>query len=142
MGCLSLTDYDGFKIGEYASICISSAINNKYKIHKSKFYKNDLFTEELDKYSLMILFLQELSSLDLSSIDTINPATNEILTTRDLADYINLDDEEIIRMIEDTVSIDREGVYVSEVADAIASKYDLMVYYEEDGEYTKVLVKK
>lgn len=90
----------------------------------------------------MILFLQELSSLNLSSIDTINPKTSEILTTRDLADYINLDDEEIIRMIEDTLSIDREGVYVSEVASLIASKYDLMVYYEEDEGYTKVLVKK
>ncbi len=69
--------------------------------------------------------MQIISSLDLSSVDTINPETNEILTTRDLADYIDLDDEEIIAMIEDTLSMDREGVYVSKVVNAIASKYDL-----------------
>lgn len=49
-----------------------------------------------------MLFLQALSSLKLSSIDAINPEPNEVPTTKDLAEYINLDDEEIIRMIEDT----------------------------------------
>lgn len=142
IGHFSLTDYDGFQIDDYPTFSISSIIYDRNKVFNPKFYNNGLFTEELDKYSLMILFLQELSSLNLSLIDTINPATNEILTTRDLADYINLDDEEIIRMIEDTVSIDREGVYVSEVADAIASKYDLIVCNNEDEEYSKILVKK
>lgn len=142
IGNLSLTDYDGFQIEDSFSFSVSSAINNGYKIHKPKFYQNDLFTEELDKYSLMILFLQTLSSLNLSYIDSINPETNEILTTRDLADYIDLDDEEIIAMIEDTLSMDREGVYVSKVVKAIASKYDLFTYKEDNGEYIKMLLKK
>lgn len=142
MGSLSLTDYDGFQIGDYSSISISSAINNKYKIYKPKFYNNGLFTLELDKYSLMVLYLQELSLLDLSLIDTINPKTNEVLTTKDLVDYLNLDDKEIISMIENTFSIDHEGVYVSEVADAIASKYDLVLNKNTNGEYKKILVKK
>lgn len=142
MGHFSLIDYDGFQIEDYFSFSISSAIYNRYKILKPKFYNNGLFTEELDKYSLMILFLQFLSNLDLSSIDTINPEPNEILTTRDLADYINLDDEEIIKMIEDTLSIDREGIYVSNVVKAIASKYDLFVYQENNGEYARMLMKK
>lgn len=142
IGHFSLTDYDGFQIDDYLTFLISGIIYDRNKVFNPKFYNNGLFTEELDKYSLMILFLQEPSSLDLSSIDTVNLEANQILTTRDLADYINLDDEEIISMIEDTLSIDSEGVYVSEVADAIASKYNLMVYYEEDEGYTKTLLRK
>lgn len=56
MGLLSLTDYDGFQIDDYFSFSISDAIDNMYKVLKPKFYNNGLFTEELDKYSLMILF--------------------------------------------------------------------------------------
>lgn len=141
MGYISLTDYDGFQIDDYFSFSVSSAINNKNKIFKPKFYSNDLFTKELDKYSLMVLFLEFITSLDISLIDTEFENDKGLLSVRSLARYINLDNEEIIAMIEDTLSVDNEGVYVSVVANAIASKYDLFIY-KEDGKYNKILIKK
>lgn len=136
-GDFKFGDYDGFQIDDYETISISSDLGNFRHFYFPKFFRNGLFTNELDKYSLMVLYF-----LDTFYVRINGSNFCESITLRDTIRTIGLEDERIIRMIDDTLSKNKKGVYVGEIAREFALNYNLVMTTDLGGNTFRRLVKK
>lgn len=70
-GNISLLDFDGLQIENYCSPCISSTLGNQNIYMNDKYMNKDLFTKELDKKSLINLYIYLCYGYELEQIDSI-----------------------------------------------------------------------
>ena len=120
-GNLSLIDYDGMQVDEFPVYAMSTSLGDEEKYFVPKYFdvNKRLFTTELDKTSLLLLyFLCTLHVNVAASFDVYKDLSINVLLSE-----VGLDDPIIRRMVIDTLSSDTKGHYVDVIAGMIADKY-------------------
>lgn len=141
---LSLIDYEGLQVGEHISVNISTNLGNQENYIHRKYLKNDLFTPEIDKTGLIIMYFLAAFHVDLKIVGQINPMTGNIMTVKDVFEIMELQDEvELMKMVEMTLSNKEKGVYLGNKMFELASKYNMEAYSTSiPGLYLKKLKRK
>ena len=92
---IKLIDYDGFQVKDTKTAFISSTLGNQEQyINSPKYYQNDLFTKELDKKSLIILYFLTVFNKNLANIGKPIPNMNRKLTLDDIFYDLSLFDND------------------------------------------------
>ena len=93
---IQLIDYDGLQVGHYPSISISTTLGEiSQYLHSKKYMNNNLFTKELDKKSLIMLYFLNTFNVDLNKVGKRNPSNGQIITLDYLFECLNLNDNDI-----------------------------------------------
>lgn len=144
---IQLIDYDGFQIGKHKTLDISSSLGNQIQYFNTPKYitKDLLFTKELDKKSLIILYFLSTFNIDLNRVGTIiNPLTNQPFTLEEVLSCIGLEDYDIMNKIWKIFQNNKENDWLGEDVYRLAYEYDLQLVSGPlaDGSYLKKLIKK
>lgn len=144
---IKLIDFDGFQVKDQSSFCISTSLGDQIQyIDSKKYRKGNLFTKELDKKSLTILYFLDTFNVDLNKVGIINPMINQPITLDDLFYCINLDDVDIMQKVWKTFQETIANEYITEEDMLrIADKYRMTSYrlpQLSKGMYLKKLSKK
>ena len=143
---VQLIDYDGFQVGNYPTMVMSTSLGNQEAYYIKKYLKGDnLFNKNLDKKSLIILYFLDTFNIDLNKVGVINPFTRKPVTLANVFEEINLDDyrmyEKVSKIFDD--SVDNE--YLGEEIERLAKDYKLIMLEPNlkiNGAYIKRLIKK
>lgn len=145
-GNLSLVDFDGLQIKDKRCISISSYLGTEYENNSPKYFdsKTGLWTEELDKKSLLYFYFLITFGLDLSAVGKVSSSNGQVIKLRDLLNIYGLNDEKIIFKIERIISDIKTGDYFGDSVFDIADNYDLLSIPSgvEEDVYYKVLTPK
>ncbi|MDE5889078.1 MAG: hypothetical protein K2H20_03565 [Bacilli bacterium] len=141
-GNVSLIDYDGIQVGNNIAVSYSTNLGPDYKYEVPKYKHGHLYTEELDKTSLMILFFLDAFNVDLKVIGQRNPNTGKIITVKDFFDIMEFHDERLMKKVEKVLSSTEDGEFLEEDAFRIADEYRMTVYPVGEDYYIKRLIRK
>lgn len=134
-GDVKLIDYDGLQINNHKAVSVSSNLTgdnpigiDKLTTRESKYFKNGLFTKELDKKSLMYLYLYLVFGTWFSAFLENGMSMPEKMLAR--AEAINVlglrDEKELLEKLDVMVFSERyEDSYLDDTVFHIADKYDL-----------------
>lgn len=139
---VSLIDYDGLQVGDNITVSYSTNLGHDSKYENPKYKHGNLFTEELDKTSLMILYFLDAFNVDLKVIGQRDPRNGKIITVKDFFDIMGFYDERIIRKVEKTLSSTEEGEYLEDDLFRLAEEYKMNVYPVGNDFYVKRLIRK
>lgn len=140
-GRLSFIDYDGLQIGNHKAIARSSSLGTDIEFESiPKYCKNGLFTEELDKRGLVILYFLQAFNINLNMIGAKTPL-GDIITFEDIFETINLKDYDFMHKVWKCLHEKENGEYIGE--DVLRLSYDYDMYVREfNGGYLKRLERK
>lgn len=141
-GKFSFIDYDGIQIENYKVLSMSTALGDEVQHLISKYFKNGLFTTELDKKSMLILYFLAVFNIDLNNIGKKVPNTSEIITLKTIFDILGLEDEIFFKKTSDILSSTKNGDYILEDIVRIDKNYDMHAFARTRNGYIKKLVKK
>ncbi len=139
---VSLIDYDGLQVGDNITVSYSTNLGSDSKYEIPKYKHGKLYTEELDKTSLMILYFLDVFNVDLKVIGQRNPRTGSIITVKDFFDVMEFHDERIIKKVEKTLSSTDNGEYLGDDLFRLANEYKMSVYPVGQDCYIKRLIRK
>lgn len=141
----SFIDYDGIQIGNNNVFEISSSLGDQTQYYNSKYMKNDkLFTEQLDKKSLIILFFLTAFNVNLEKIGTINPYTGEYISLDYIFNIIGLDDYDIMNKVWKLYQNKEKNEFLGNSLHNLTEKYNLKIIGQTNNRncYLKRLIKK
>ena len=142
-GKVSFIDYDGLQVRKHKVCAISSTLGDEFQYRVPKYMKGDLFTPELDKKSLVLLYFLTAFNIDLGRVGKVNPATGRVITLYEVFDLLGLQDYDFMQKVYNTLSPDKQGEYIGDDVLRIADEYDMMCLGPIKGEYyIKKLIKK
>ena len=99
-GQIRFIDYDGLQIGTGEDrLFLSTALGDEGQYNVSKYKRNNLYTSELDKKSIIIHYFAYVFGIDLTDVGQINPTTNKIITVEDKLSSAMIFDNEIIEAV-------------------------------------------
>ncbi len=139
---VSLIDYDGLQVGDNITVSYSTNLGHDSKYEIPKYKHGHLYTEELDKTSLMILYFLDAFNVDLKMIGQRDPRDGSIITVKDFFEIMDFHDERIIRKVEKVLSSTGEGEYLEDDLFRLAEEYRMDVYPVGPGYYVKRLIHK
>ena len=144
---IQLIDYDGFQVKGYPSNSISSTLGSPFQYMNSRKYSCEgLFTKELDKKSLILLYFLSTFNIDLNKVGNPNPYTGQKITLDDVFECINLCDYDIMNKVWKIFREDKENEYLGEDVFCLAQDYDMEVlaypHSAKSNFYIKRLVRK
>ncbi len=140
-GNIQLIDYDGLQIGKFKAPTMSTSLGDSDQYLIPKYCKNGLFTPNLDKKSLIILYFLLTFNIDLNKIGIINPRDGKQITLEDIFDVINLQDNDIKHKVWKCFQPNVENDFLGSDVHRIADEYDMQVR-PINGCYLKRLRKK
>lgn len=141
-GNFSLIDYDGLQIGDFITPVLSSSLGNQEQYNCFKYQRNNLFTPELDKKSLITLYFLSAFNIDINKVGTLNPITREIVTLDDIFEMIGLDDYDVQNKVWKLFQDNKQNEFLGEDVFRIAESYDLLAIPIAKNTYIKRLIKK
>lgn len=142
-GKISFIDFDGLQIGKHKVYGLSTSLGDESQYENKKYKKGELFTSELDKKSLVLLYFLVTFNIDLNKIGNINPYTGEVLTLYHIFDMLGLKDFDLMQKVYNTLSSDKPGEYIADDAMRIAEEYNMYCLGQiSEGIYIKKLLKK
>lgn len=141
-GYMSLIDYDGLQVGNFITPIISTSLGDQSQYFCSKYYNDKLFTSELDKKSLIVLYFLNTFNVDITKVGTCNPVTGEIITLDDIFKSINLDNYDIQNKVWKCLQPKCENEFLENDVYDIAYNYNMIAYPAPNGAYFKRLIKK
>lgn len=142
---VKLIDYDGFQVKDINTFSISSSLGDYNQYLNSKKYSDGrLFTKELDKKSLIVLYFLNALNIDLNRVGIISPNTKKPITLDEIFKLIGLDDNDFNHKVWKLFQEKESNEYLGEDIFRIADKYDMvaMPHPFEKNLYFKKLVKK
>ena len=143
---IQLIDYDGFQVGNHSSLCISTSLGSlEQHLNSSKYFTvNHLFTKELDKKSLIILYFLDAFNVNLNQLGAVEPMSGRVVTLDDIFEIIGLEDYDVMNKVWKIFYGKKENEYLGEDVFRIAEDYQLVVapLQVQKGGYLKKLVKK
>lgn len=141
---IELIDYDGLQIGKYKAASMSTSMHEeKYNYYVPKYWKKDLFTKNLDKKSLIILYFLTTFNIDLTKVGFINPITKIPISLEEMFNIIGLEDYEMYDKVSKIFNDNVDNEYLGESVEKISKDYKMIVYPENrNGIYLKRLMKK
>jgi len=142
-GKITFIDYDGLQVGKHGSYAISSTLGNQGQYFSPKYLERGLFTSELDKKSIVLLYFLSAFNVDLNMIGQKNPMTGKIITLEEAFRIIGLEDNDFMQKVYNTLSPTKPGEYIGEDVVRIGEEYNMQCYGKvADGYYIKKLFKK
>lgn len=142
-GKISFIDYDGIQVGKHEVYCISTTLGSELQYHNDKYMNGELFTSELDKKSLVLLYFLLTFNIDLNKIGQKNPVTGETITLYSIFDLLGLQDYDLMQKVYNTLSSNKKGESIKEDVVRIAEEYDMNCFVPINGcHYIKKLTKK
>lgn len=140
-GRLSFIDYDGLQVGNHKVIARSTSLGTDIEFEDiPKYCKNGLYTEELDKRSLVILYFLEAFNVNLNMIGAKTPQ-GDTITFEDIFEAINLKDYDFMHKVWKCLHDKEKGEYIGE--DVLRLSYDYDMYVREfNGMFLKRLERK
>lgn len=127
LGNIQLIDYDGLQIGEFKVPSMSTSLGDSDQYLIPKYCKNGLFTPNLDKKSLIILYFILTFNVDLNKIGTINPINGKQVTLEDIFDVINLQDNDVKHKVWKCFQSNVENDFLGSDVYRIADEYDMQL---------------
>lgn len=131
-GVLGLIDYDGLQIGDDRSIVfLSSALGDSRQYENSKYKLDGLYTPQLDRKSMIILYFANAFDLDLSDVGQINPSTGRVITVDEKMDQINMHDEDVRNLVRTAFS---SHGYNGSIIEAVEKfDYENSIFFQDEG---------
>lgn len=131
-GVLGLIDYDGLQVGDDKSIVyLSSALGDAKQYENSKYKVGGIYTPQLDRKSMIILYFANAFDLNLSDVGQIDPTTGLIITVDDKMDQINMYDEDVRDLVRTAFS--SEGYNGSIIETVEKFDYENSIFFQEEG---------
>lgn len=141
-GRVQFIDYDGLQVGKYRTTAMSTGLGDQSQYNVPKYFRNGLFTKNLDKKSSILLYFLSTFNLDLNRIGSVNPVTKRPITLDDAFSELGLDDADfchkVWKIFQDKIDNDFLGDDVFRIAD----KYKMKVCYNKGDITVKKLEKK
>lgn len=142
-GKISFIDFDGLQIGKHKSWVLSSTLGDRDQYENKKYRNNGLYTNELDKKSLVMLYFLLAFNIDLNRLGTVEPVTGDIITLYSVFDTLGLQDYDFMQKVYNTLSADKPGEYITKDVMRIAEEYDMYCFGQVSKNcYLKKLLKK
>lgn len=141
-GNMSFIDYDSLQVGNHVTPLLSTSLGRQEQYYCTKYYENRLFTPELDKKSLIILYFLTALNVDLTVVGTVNPITNDKITLDFVFETIGLDDYDIQDKVWKCLQPKYKNEFLGEDVYHIANYYDVKVIPIGNGRYSKQLIRK
>ena len=140
---ISFIDYDGLQIKNHRVDAISTSLGEPSQYFKNRKYTtaNGLFTKELDKKSLIILFFLSAFNINLNKIGT--NAMGHIITLDDIFDIIGLEDYDIMNKVWKIFNDKETNEFLGDDLYHLYEEYQLKVIAQvANNQYIKKLIKK
>lgn len=141
-GTVKLIDYDGFQVKDIKTISGSTNLGNPSQYIIPKYNKNGLFTKELDKKSLIVLYFLSTFNVDLNKVGEYNPVINRVITLDDIFYNLNLFDADFNHKVWKIFQDNEQNEYLGEDMFRIADKYNMVAKQFYDNYYIKKLIRK
>ena len=146
---IQLIDYDGLQINNHPTVSFSTTLGD-YRTYLpiSKYCDNSeggfpLFTKELDKKSLILLYFLTTFNIDLNKVGSRVPGSNRVLTLDDLFKILNLNDYDMMHKVWKLFNDKEQNDWLGEDVFRIADNYKMVVDPRPiDGKYLKKLVRR
>ncbi|MEE3342669.1 MAG: hypothetical protein VZS44_01095 [Bacilli bacterium] len=141
----SFIDYDGIQINDNKVLSISSSLGNPAQYYNKKYMKEmEIFTDELDKKSLIVLFFLTAFNINLANVGEINPYTGEVITLDQIFQILGLEDYDIMNKVWKLFSLKDKNEFLDKDLYRLIDNYDLRVIGKVSGSdcYVKKLFKK
>lgn len=139
---ISLIDYDGLQVGDNITVSYSTNLGPDYKYEVTKYKSKNLYTEELDKTSLMILYFLDAFNVDLKAVGQRDPNSGKVITLKDVFEIMGFPDDKLIKKVEKVLSKTEEGEFLGDDLFRLAEQYRMSVYPLGSGYYVKRLIHK
>ena len=141
-GNMSLIDYDGLQIDNFITPILSSSLGDQDQYFCPKYYDGKIFTSELDKKSLIVLYFLNTFNVDITKVGSRNPITGEIVTLDDIFELINLDNCDIQNKVWKCLQDKYENEFLEDDVYDIAYDYNMVAFPTANKTYLKKLIKK
>lgn len=143
-GIIKFVDYDGLQVDDKKTACISTLLGEQEQYFNDKYLSGELYTKELDKKSLIMLYFITTFNVDLNYVGKINQITGKIITLDDIFNQIGLHDDDIKHKVWKCFQINVENDYLGEDVDRISQEYDMEAISHPNKKNTliKILEKK
>lgn len=126
-GKFKFIDYDGLQVGNHRAIVRSTSLNNKIQYENiPKYCKNGLYTEELDKKSLVILYFLFAFNVDLNMIGARGTRGN-IITFDDVFTFLNVNDYDFMHKVWKCLHNTEKGEYIGKDIQRLAYEYEMQL---------------
>ncbi len=123
---LQFIDYDGLQIDKFPSIAISSVLGNEAQYFSSeKYFQNSLFTKELDKKSLIMIYFLFTFNVNLNKIGVIEPFSQKKITLDDIFQILGLEDWDFMNKVWKIFQNDQANEYLGDDVFRIAEEYNM-----------------
>lgn len=140
---ISFIDYDGIQIGKHKVLSISTALGEPIQYLTSKYYRDGLFTNELDKKSMLYLYFLTAFNVNLNTIGLIDPHTGQKVTLELIFSLLGLKDEQFLNKAHKILSSNMSGDYIMDDMIRINNNYNLIALEQVSPSlYIKKLIKK
>ena len=128
-GDITLIDVDGLQIGTNSAPALSTSLGDPRYYQNNKKYCKDprtlLWTEELDKKSLMYLFFLDILNCDLSKVGAYNPKTRQKITLDSFFNQYGMDSVKMQRIVKTIIDDQQKGEYLDRFYDLAEKRYNL-----------------
>lgn len=141
-GNLKLIDYDGLQVKKHISPHMSTSLGDQDQYLIPKYFKNDLFTENLDKKSLIVLYFLDVFNVNLNTVGKINPISKEVVTLDFIFNAIGLDDYDVQNKVWKCFQTNIDNEFLGEDIDNIAEQYKLFAIPIGGNRSIKKLIRK
>ena len=140
---IQLIDYDGLQVGNNLSLSISTTLGPIEQYINSKKYRNGkLFTKELDKKSLILLYFLTTFNVNLNNVGKIDSTTGKPITLDDVFRCINLNDYDMMNKVWKIFENNKDNEYLGADVFRIAEDYKMEITPIYNNLYFKRLVRK
>lgn len=142
-GKVSIIDYDGFQIGKYKAYTISTTLGPEEQYHNEKYMKDNFFTPEIDKKTLVLLYFLNTFNIDLNQVGKKEPITGKEISLYEVMNLLGLKDYDMLQKVYNTLSSNKPGEYIGEDVMRIADEYTMQCFVNPLSGYCfKKLLKK
>ena len=141
-GDINFVDYDGLQVDGRKTACVSTMLGNQEQYFNNKYLKGDIYTKELDKKSLIMLYFITTFNVDLNYIGNVNNITGGVITLDDIFNQIGLKDDDIKHKVWKCFQSDVENDYLGDDVYRIANDYDMNIYLHPTRKNTLIKILK
>lgn len=140
---IKFIDYDGLQVDKFKSLSTSTSLGDFNSYNNSKYIDNSgLFTKELDKKSLIILYFLSAFNINLNRVGSRIPGTSVDVTLDMVFEYINLDDPDICHKVWKLFNDKENNEYLGDDVFNLADKYEMKIVAKQGPMYSKKLYRK
>ena len=143
-GNYQFIDYDGIQIGNFPVFQLSTSLGDDKQYTIPKYMnKNGLFTDNLDKKSLIMLYYLTTFNVNLNMVGVTNPYDGKKITLDDVFNIIGLKNYDLMQATYLAVNDKKnDNIYLDSIPYQIAEEYDLVILDSTPDGDLKKLIKK